>query len=176
MVMVTERQLLANAENAKKGGVKTDAGKAIVKLNATKHGLLCRDLLLPGEDREALAELRETFIAELQPQGEIELVLVERMVSSCWRLRRAISIETSYIRAQLESYESGSKIHHISACARLVHGELRSNGWLNLLRYETAIERQFYKAWHELQRLQMARQGGQPPAPIAIDVDVSREE
>ncbi len=36
-------------------------------------------------------------------------------------------------------------------------------------RYETSIERSFYKALHELQRLQAARQGP-TPAPVAVDV------
>jgi hypothetical protein len=49
-----------------------------------------------------------------------------------------------------------------------------SNTWLNLNRYETAIERQIYKALHELIRLQMARQGEKPPAPVAIDLEVSQ--
>lgn len=42
-----------------------------------------------------------------------------------------------------------------------------------LLRYETAIEKQIYKALHELLRLQSARRGGKPVLPIAVDVDVS---
>ena len=43
------------------------------------------------------------------------------------------------------------------------------------LRYETTIERQFYRALHELIRLQSARLGERPPAPLAIDVDISKE-
>ncbi|MEW6586840.1 MAG: hypothetical protein AB1442_14690, partial [Nitrospirota bacterium] len=43
------------------------------------------------------------------------------------------------------------------------------------LRYETTIERQFYRALHELIRLQSARKGNLPPAPIAIDVDISHD-
>ncbi|MBI4298689.1 MAG: hypothetical protein HY666_02915 [Chloroflexi bacterium] len=42
-----------------------------------------------------------------------------------------------------------------------------------IMRYETAVERQIYKALYELIRLQMARQGEKPPAPVAIDVEVS---
>ena len=42
-----------------------------------------------------------------------------------------------------------------------------------LLRYETAIERQIYKALHELLRLQSARRGEKPAIPVAVDVDVS---
>ena len=44
--MVSEKQLLVNRENAKKGGPKTSEGKAAVRFNALKHGLLCKDLLL----------------------------------------------------------------------------------------------------------------------------------
>ena len=51
---------------------------------------------------------------------------------------------------------------------------LLQEGDLNrLLRYETAIERQIYKALHELMRLQSARRGEKPPLPVAVDVDVS---
>ncbi len=41
-----------------------------------------------------------------------------------------------------------------------------------LSRYEAAIERSLYRALHELQRVQAARQDGQPPPSIAVDVTV----
>ena len=41
-----------------------------------------------------------------------------------------------------------------------------------LSRYEAAIERSLYRALHELQRVQAARQNGQAPASIAVDVTV----
>ena len=37
---ISKKQLEANKKNAPKGGVKTQEGKAIVKYNALKHGLL----------------------------------------------------------------------------------------------------------------------------------------
>jgi hypothetical protein len=42
-----------------------------------------------------------------------------------------------------------------------------------LLRYEGAIERQFYKALNQLERLQRLRAGDNVPAPIQVDVDVN---
>ena len=49
-----------------------------------------------------------------------------------------------------------------------------ANAFSKLSRYETAIEGRFYKAYHELQRLQAARRAeGNVPPPVAIDVDVS---
>ncbi len=41
-----------------------------------------------------------------------------------------------------------------------------------LSRYEAAIERSLYRALHELQRVQAARQDGHAPASIAVDVTV----
>lgn len=45
----------------------------------------------------------------------------------------------------------------------------------HILRYETTIERQIYKALHEFLRLQAARQGQRPALPVAVDLDVTRE-
>lgn len=40
-------------------------------------------------------------------------------------------------------------------------------------RYETTLERGLYKALHELQRLQAARDGATVPPPVAADVEVT---
>jgi septation ring formation regulator EzrA len=45
-----------------------------------------------------------------------------------------------------------------------------------LLRYEGAIERQFYKAVNQLERLQRLRAGDNVPAPVEVDVDVNAGE
>jgi hypothetical protein len=42
-----------------------------------------------------------------------------------------------------------------------------------LSRYQTATENSLYRALHELQRQQAARQGSPVPAPVAVDVGVS---
>ena len=48
--MASEEQNRANHQNAQKStGPKTPEGKAAVHLNATKHGLLSKEILLPGE-------------------------------------------------------------------------------------------------------------------------------
>ena len=41
-----------------------------------------------------------------------------------------------------------------------------------LSRYEVALERSLYRALHELQRIQAARENGQQPASVAVDVTV----
>jgi len=41
-MVISEKQLDANRKNAKKGGVKTEQGKAISRLNAEKHGIFTK--------------------------------------------------------------------------------------------------------------------------------------
>jgi hypothetical protein len=50
-----------------------------------------------------------------------------------------------------------------------------TDAFAKLSRYETMIERSFYRAFHELQRLQHARLGSYVPSPpLAVDLTVNR--
>jgi hypothetical protein len=92
--MTSDKQAEANRRNARKStGPKTPEGKDAVRLNAVKHGLLSKDVLLPGEDEAALRELGERLLAELQPVGELEELLVEQIIAAVWRLRRLRRVE-----------------------------------------------------------------------------------
>ena len=94
--MTTERQKAANRANALRStGPKTLKGKAAVRLNAIRHGLLARDAVLPGEDSDAFEELWNEVWAEFSPIGPIEKLLVERAINAMWRLRRATRAETA---------------------------------------------------------------------------------
>jgi hypothetical protein len=93
-VVTSDKQAKANRQNALNStGPKTPEGKAAVRLNAVKHGLLSREVLLPGVDEEALRELSEVLRAELQPVGELENLLVDRIIASYWRPRRLGRVE-----------------------------------------------------------------------------------
>ena len=66
--MASEKQDRANRLNAQKStGPKTPQGRAAVRLNVAKHGILSKDSLLPGEDEAAFLELAEPPRAELRP-------------------------------------------------------------------------------------------------------------
>ena len=84
--MTSDKQIQANRQNAQKStGPKTPEGKAAVRHNSLKHGLLSKEVLLPREDEAALKELSERLGAELQPVGELESLLVDRIVAATWR-------------------------------------------------------------------------------------------
>jgi hypothetical protein len=100
--MTSDRKAEANRRNALKStGPTTPEGKAAVRLNALKHGLLSREVLLPGEDEEALRELSERLRVELQPVGELEDLLVDRIIAAYWRLRRLGRVEAGIFAWEL---------------------------------------------------------------------------
>jgi len=92
--MTSEKKAEANRRNALKStGPRTPEGKAAVRLNALRHGLRSEEILLPGEDEQALRELGERLRDELQPAGALENLLVERIIASYWRLSRLGRVE-----------------------------------------------------------------------------------
>jgi hypothetical protein len=117
--VTSERQIAANRANALHStGPKTPEGKAAVRHNALRHGLLARDVVLPDEDFEAFEDLRNRVRADLSPVGPIEELLADRVVSLMWRLGRSERAETalfewrirelevSRLAAQVRSHES----------------------------------------------------------------------
>src|SRR5215212_4174795 len=100
--MTSDKQAKANRRNALKStGPKTPEGKTVVRHNALRHGLLSRDVLLPGEDEDALRELGEHVWDELQPVGALESLLVNRIISSTWRLQRLGRVEAGIFAWEL---------------------------------------------------------------------------
>jgi hypothetical protein len=92
--VTSDKQIRANRQNALKStGPKSPGGKAAARRNALTHGLLSTEMLLPGEDEAALVELCGRLIEEPRPVGELEGLLVERIIGAVWRLRRLGRVE-----------------------------------------------------------------------------------
>lgn len=156
MKETSPKQIEANQQNAQAStGPKTYEGKAVSKYNALKHGLLGKEVLFAGEDEQGLLQLEKHFRNELKPTTELELLLVDRMASNFWRLKRALGMEWG----EVISKHGGGLMYQPE----------------KYFRYEAMLERSIYKALHELQRIQAARMGENPPLPVAIDVDISGE-
>jgi hypothetical protein len=158
--MTSEAQLSANRLNSMKStGPRTRAGKTAVALNGMKHGLLTRECLIKGENEAHLVQFGKRLRAQLAPLGELELLLVERIISNAWRLRRLVAVETLLFNRE-----------HQPDAAFNSYGREKMGV---LSRYEVTLERGLYKALHELQRLQAARRGQAVPLPDVVDVEVS---
>ena len=186
MVMDSSARRAANRQNAKLStGPRSAAGKATSARNATKHGLLSRDVVLSDERAAEFDGLRDRLVTDLSPRGELQTVLAERITLAAWRLRRVVRLEAAVIRSQQKELASLSDVATSpdaeptpeqtvhTAMVRDAHG----TGQLDRLRrYEVTFERSLFSSIHELERLQRRRRGEHTPAPAAIEVNVNKGE
>ena len=94
--MTSKKKAGANRQIALKStGPKTPEGRAAVRLNALTHGLLSQQTLLPDEEKAVLVEFSDRLRSQLQPVGDLEALLVARVVSAAWRLYWVLSVEAA---------------------------------------------------------------------------------
>jgi hypothetical protein len=92
--MVSEKQLEANRENAKKStGPTSVIGKQRSSLNACRHGLTGQTIVMPGEDLAAYEKFTLEIVRSLDTDGATERQLATSFASFQWRLNRAAAIE-----------------------------------------------------------------------------------
>src|SRR5437879_8187552 len=182
--MSSQKQIDANRLNAQKStGPNTPEGRDAVRFNALRHGLRAKHAVLENENEQEFQEMLAAFEAEHQPTGPTENLLVQQMVMAAWRLKRLRAIETGLFT--LRMYDLSKQTQ--SVYAQLPEIERQASAFLEdnrgcgaiekLSRYETRIERSFYRALHELQRLRKDRgadlQPASPqtrtPAPLSPD-------
>ena len=168
--MASDQQIAANRLNAQKStGPRTAEGKAQVGSNALKHGLTGKQIVLPDENPKEFDSFRAGLLNELNPSGELEGLLAERIVVDSWRLRRVPALEAMLYKG---SYELDAREGNDSSVTMTF---VAHNCWQvlgNLWRHEAALHRSFSRSLHELQRLQAIRAGERVPAPAAVDVDI----
>ena len=99
--------MVANRANALHStGPKTREGKAAVRFNALRHGLLTQNVVLPGEDVDAFEDLRNQVWADRSPVGPIEEALVDRIVNILWKLRRLARAETALLHSRVQGLKA----------------------------------------------------------------------
>ena len=88
--MATKRQIAANRRNARKSsGPKTPQGKATASMNALRHGLRARKVVIPGEEQDEFDQLHAGLQNQYQPQNPAEQHLVDQAAITQWKLVRA---------------------------------------------------------------------------------------
>ncbi len=186
MSETSQKQIKANQENGKKGGVKTEEGKAVSKYNAIKHGILKQ--VVSDYEKDFYDGIVEQLEDQFHPVGVFEEILVDRIGIYYLKLYRVGKAENEYMRAilnprvtkvedEMEMYLSTSKVVVVNEgyVPKIDSDDVEKLSDV-YARYETAIENRLYKALHELQRLQASRNGENVPPPIALDVNVSGEK
>ncbi len=97
----------SNRINCKKStGPKTAEGKAKSCMNALKHGLLAKQIVVKGQKvHESPGEFQGLcgeFYAALEPAGPLEALLVDQIVQAAWRMRRARVAESGEIAMSVD--------------------------------------------------------------------------
>lgn len=140
---------------------KTETSKNITSAaDDARHYIFSREILLEGEKSSDLEELRSKLVKELKPSGEIELLIVDRIISSIWRLKRCLKIESQileYHASCIQEYEQGflrtrKRTSQELAQLKALKMMENKNGSAELPKYETMLEVQLYKALRELDR------------------------
>jgi hypothetical protein len=129
--VTTKKQIEANKKNALlSAGAVTDTGKAVVAKNAINHGVFARDLIISsGDGRENEAEYIEllyNLTKSLNPSGQMEYLLVEKIAVDFWRLRRVLRFETGSIRKYLDMviYDYYNKENYLGKKENKTNAEL----------------------------------------------------
>lgn len=97
---ISEAKLAANRANAQLStGATTEAGKAIVSQNATKHGLTGIFKVLPSESQSEFDQLLAGFLRAESPRGADEVEMVHQMAKAVWLSRRCLTLQNNCFAA-----------------------------------------------------------------------------
>jgi hypothetical protein len=177
---VSLQKIEANHRNSKNSTrPKTVKGKKTVSRNALKHGFLSRVVVIKdqdgGESQAEFDQLHATFREDQQPVGAAQEAFLEDMVSARWRKRRALRYENGVISDRFSNRRDAIKTRpeterlwgksHLLPLSPERQRELDTRSdylcmpeRLDLIvRYETMIDKQFYRAFAMLQQSQQRR-------------------
>jgi hypothetical protein len=122
-------------------GPRTAAGKERSSMNAMKHGLTSRRVVLAHENRAEFDSLLKELLDESQPVGTLEFELVNDIAAALWRLRRVRGMECDLAEVAFGLKSSRQAREEFS---------LR-------MRYTANIERELHRAIIRLNQVQELR-------------------
>jgi hypothetical protein len=112
------KRIEANRLNARLStGPRSANGKAVVARNAQKHGIFSNEVVIAfgagREDRSLYDAMLAGLVEDLRPEGQIELLLVEKIAVDHWRLKRVIRFETAGVMRSVDYTLDGMiRQHH----------------------------------------------------------------
>ena len=154
-----KRILASQANGARSKGSLTAEGKRRSSQNAISHGLLARHIVMREESPEGFEAVMNDHLTRLQPADGVELGMIEEMVASYWRLRRAWAIETRLLENQTESQSSGDSLDRMTKA----FSDLAATPSLGLMhRYQTRLHLNYQRAPYNMLLLRAATVPNEP--------------
>src|SRR5580658_2608646 len=154
-------QMEANRRNAQhSSGPRTEIGKKISSLNALRHGLTSRVVVLPSEDLAAYEKFSEEFLASLAPETFPERQCAQTIIDTQWRLNRVRSLEEGMLALGHQSpageLDYGHTQIHAAMTAAAVFLE-HSQAFVNLSMHEQRLYRILTTAQTSLDEMKSKR-------------------
>src|ERR1700690_712911 len=146
--MPSPLQYAANRLNAEKShGPTSPTGKGRSKMNALRHGLTARVIVLPSEDMDAYSAFSKEIVDSLDPQTPVEPQFAQTVADNQWRINRIRSIEDGMLG--MGHFEAAgnfdcptSEIHSAMTAARAFRDDSKS--FVNLSIYEQRLTGPLY--------------------------------
>ena len=161
----------ARANGAKSHGPVTPEGRATSSRNSLRHGFTAKSIVLSTESQEDFQALLDSYVDQFDPQGGVEMDLVQTMAAARWRLRRICSIETTLLDKEMtrNAKDIRREFNNPDDAGRLawVFKKLADNGQslALLMRYEGTLNRSYDRAFKQLLLLQSTRNRTPPNEP-----------
>ncbi|HEY8767006.1 MAG TPA: hypothetical protein VIP09_07055 [Dehalococcoidia bacterium] len=161
---------------------KPQRGKTSSSRNAWKHGILSQVMAIDGfEDQRGWEAFRDGITDSLEPEGVLEHLLVERIAIALWKLRR---LESHQLFLTLRNIGGAERDVQVAEAfrqrtigkdvfpqvseddvmrAKLVRSFPPTEELNLIMRYEAHLHRLYIQNLHELEAIQIRRQGGTSP-------------
>ena len=147
-------------ENPSRPGPRTKEGKARSSINALRHGLSGRIVVLPSEDMRQYLKFSSEFVDSLYPATPLESELAQTVADGYWRLKRFRTVEEGMLA--MGHYEkegdfdaATEEVHSAFTAAKAFRAN--SQAFVNLSIYEQRIQRGIEKSMKQLREVQAER-------------------
>jgi hypothetical protein len=103
--MASQAKIAAAIQNGQKStGPKTEEGKKRSRMNALKHGMTAKTVLLPEENPAEFKQLMVGWFDSMKPQDQSEASLVERAAYTLWQIDRVNRAQSARLRLRADSH------------------------------------------------------------------------
>jgi len=151
----------ANRRNAQQStGPRTETGKKISSLNALRHGLTSRIVVLPTEDLAAYQTFSAEFLVDLAPETFTERQFAQTIIDTQWRLNRVRALEDGMLALGHYGRESQIDAGHPEIHAALTAAAVfrdHSQAFVNLSMHEQRLYRILTAASKSLEDMKAQR-------------------
>ncbi len=158
--MPTPAEYAANRLKSVNNSGRTPEGKARSSMNALRHGLTARVVVLPSEDMDAYTQFSKEIVDSLDAQTPVERQFAQTVADNQWRINRIRSIEDGMLG--MGHFEPAGdfdcptpEIHSAMTAARAFRDDSKS--FVNLSIYEQRLHRSMKESLRQLRELQTER-------------------